>query len=463
MFLWNAYRAESASRRNYDTIEGMPIPHDAHRGAAAFASRDFRRYQLARLLVIVGAEAQAVAVAWQIYAITHRAIDLGYAGLALFLPGVLFLLVSGHTADRYDRRHVILVCYSFQCLFTGTLFYLSWVGTEHVTALFGVLFLIGTGRSFSGPASSALLPHLVPREDFVNAVSWGASIFQLANFIGPALGGLLFNVPLGHWLPSPVGKHLEGGAIVYALTLLTLIAFLVLLVSLSVRPGRQEQGGLSLETLLAGFRYMWYKKLLLGVTTLDLFAVLLGGAVALLPIYAENILHSGPTGLGILRAAPALGALCVSILLTWRPLGHSAGVRMLISVAIFGAATIVFGLSRNMALSLVALFIVGAADMVSVIVRSSMLQLATPQAMRGRVSAVNSLFVGASNEFGSFESGVTAQWWGAVPSVVIGGIGAIAVTGVWTLLFPSLRKVDQLSEHELLGLEQEAASAEPRN
>ena len=441
----------------------MPIPHDPPRAAAAFASRDFRHYQLGRLLVIMGAEAQAVAVAWQVYAITHRAIDLGYTGLALFLPGILFLIISGHTADRYDRRNVILVCYALQCVCTGILFYLSWIGTQHVAGLFTVLFLIGTGRAFSGPASSALLPHLVPKDDFVNAVSWGASIFQMANFVGPALGGLLFTLPLDHWLPGPIGAHLAGGAIVYAFSMVTLIGFVLLVASLSVRPGRQEQGTFSVETLLAGFRYMWRKKLLLGVTTLDLFAVLLGGAVALLPIFAENILHSGPTGLGILRAAPAFGALTVSILLTCRPMKHKAGARMLWCVALFGVATVVFGLSRNMALSLAALFVVGAADMVSVIVRSAMVQLATPEAMRGRVSAVNALFVGASNEFGSFESGVTAQWWGAVPAVVIGGVGAIAITGVWTLLFPSLRKVNKLSEDELLGMQQEAATAEPQN
>ena len=441
----------------------MATSHDPHRAAAAFESRDFRRYQLARLLVIVGAEAQAVAVAWQIYAITHRAIDLGYTGLALFLPGIVFLIVSGHTADRYDRRHVILVCYALQCVCTGTLFYLSWIGTQRVAPLFAVLFLIGTGRAFSGPASSALLPHLVPKEDFVNAVAWGASVFQLADFIGPALGGLLFTLPLARWLPAPFGAHLAGGAIVYAFTLIMLLGFLLLIASLSVRPGRQEKRSMSAETLLAGFRYMWRKKLLLGVTTLDLFAVLLGGAVALLPIFAENILHSGPSGLGILRAAPAFGALTVSILLTTRPMKHHAGKRMLFCVALFGAATVVFGLSRNMALSLASLFVVGAADMVSVIVRSSMLQLATPESMRGRVSAVNSLFIGASNEFGSFESGVTAQWWGAVPAVIVGGVGAMAVTGVWALLFPSLRRVDRLSVDELLGMQEEAASAEPQN
>lgn len=454
---------ESRTGKNYETIVAMPIPYDPPRAAAAFASRDFRHYELGRLLVIMGAEAQAVAVAWQVYAITHRAIDLGYTGLALFLPGILFLVVSGHTADRYDRRNVILVCYTLQCLCTGTLFYLSWIGTQHVAGLFAVLFLIGTGRAFSGPASSALLPALVPKDDFVNAVTWGASVFQMANFVGPALGGLLFTLPLAHLLPDPIGAHLAGGAIVYGFTLITLIAFLLLVASLSVRPGRQEQGDMSVGTLLAGFRYMWHKKLLLGVTTLDLFAVLLGGAVALLPIFAENILHSGPAGLGILRAAPAFGALIVSILLAWRPIKRNAGARMMWCVTLFGVATVAFGLSRNMAFSLVALFIVGAADMVSVIVRSSMLQLATPEAMRGRVSAVNALFVGASNEFGSFESGVTAQWWGAVPAVVVGGVGAIAVTGLWALLFPSLRKANKLTEDELMGMQQEAASAEPKN
>jgi MFS family permease len=441
----------------------MATSHDPHRGAAAFASRDFRFYQLARLLVIVGAEAQAVAVAWQIYAITHRAIDLGYTGLALFLPGILFLVISGHTADRYDRRNVILVCYALQCVCTAALLYLSWIGTRQIAPFYVVLFLIGTGRAFSGPASSALLPHLVPKDDFVNAVSWGASIFQLANFVGPALGGVLFTLPLQHWLPAPWGARLDGGGIVYAFTFITLIAFLLLVLSLSVRPGRQEQRGISAETLLAGFRYMWHKKLLLGVTTLDLFAVLLGGAVALLPIFAEDILHTGPSGLGLLRAAPALGALAVSIFMTWRPIQCNAGSRMLLCVALFGAATIVFGLSRNMLLSLGALFVVGAADMVSVIVRSSMLQLATPQAMRGRVSAVNALFVGASNEFGDFESGVTAQWWGAVPAVVVGGIGSILVTTAWAGLFPSLRRVNRLTEEELMGMYQEAATSEPQH
>ena len=439
----------------------MSVSSEVSRAAAAFHSRDFRRYQLARLLVILGAEAQAVAVAWQVYQITHRAIDLGYTGLALFLPGILFLVLAGHTADRYDRRRVILVCYSLQCIGTFTLLALAWTGTRNVLLIYAVLFLVGSGRAFSGPASSALLPHLVEKRDFVNAVSWGATVFQMANIIGPALGGVLFTLPLQHWLPAPFGQHLYGAGLVYLFTLGTIGGFLWLVGSLSVRPGRQEQREMSVETLLAGFRYMWQKKMLLGVTTLDLFAVLLGGAVALMPVYAEDILHVGPGGLGMLRAAPALGAVGISILLTWKPMKNRAGARMLFCVGLFGAATIVFGLSRNLILSLAALLVVGATDMVSVVVRSSLIQLATPQQMRGRVSAVNALFVGASNEFGDFESGVTAQWWGAVRAVVWGGIGSMVVTGLWAVLFPSLREVDQLTEDALLPAKNQEASAEP--
>ena len=439
----------------------MSVSSEVQRAAAAFNSRDFRRYQLARLLVILGAEAQAVAVAWQVYQITHRAIDLGYTGLILFLPGIVFMVVAGHTADRYDRRRVILVCYSLQCLCTTILLVLAWRGTQNVMALYAVLFFIGSGRAFSGPASSALLPHLVEKQHFVNAVSWGATIFQMANILGPAVGGVLFTLPLRRWLPATVGAHLYGAGIVYLFTLTMLGSFLTLIVSLSVRPGRQEQLSMSVNTLLAGFRYVWHKKLLLGVTTLDLFAVLLGGAVALMPIFAEDILHVGPSGLGMLRAAPAIGALTVSILLTWKPMRRRAGSRMLFCVGLYGAATVVFGLSRNLILSLAALLVVGAADMVSVVVRASLIQLATPQQMRGRVSAVNYLFIGASNEFGDFESGVTAQWWGAVRAVVVGGIGSMVVTGLWSSMFHSLRQVDQLSEDTLLPAKQEGGVAEP--
>lgn len=420
-------------------------------GTAAFGYRDFRLYQLARVMVIMGAEAQAVAVAWQVYEITHRAIDLGYTGLVLFLPGLLFLLPAGHVADRYDRRQVILVCYTVQILCTMTLLAFALSGLHRVAPIFSVLFLIGTGRAFSGPASSALLPHLVSSEHFVNAITWGATVFQIANIAGPAVGGLLYTLPVHPWF--------YGAPLVFLFTLLTGIGFVVLIACLHVRPGRMEHRAISVDVILAGFRYVWKARLLLGSISLDLFVVLLGGATALLPIFAHDLLHTGPQGLGALRSAPAAGALIVSVWMTFRPLVRRAGALMFTAVAFYGVATIVFGLSRNLPLSLAALVLVGASDMISVVIRSSMLQLATPSSMRGRVSAVNSLFVGASNELGEFESGLTAQWWGAVRAVVTGGLGALAVTGIWSLLFPALRKVDRLSEDSLLQAEQEPSRA----
>jgi MFS family permease len=418
----------------------------SRRGMEAFAYRDFRRYQLARVAAILGAEAQSVAVAWQVYSITHRAIDLGYTGLALFLPGLLFLLPAGHVADRFDRRQVILVCYSLQIFCSGALVMLARSGSQNILDIYAVLFLIGTGRAFSGPAGSALIPHLVPEEHFVNAVTWGGAIFQLANITGPALGGLLFTLPLTRFIPD---SRLEGAGIVYVFTLATLGWFLVLVSTLHARPGRMEHRTTSLKVVLAGFQYVRRHSLLLGSFSLDLFVVLLGGATALMPIFAHDILHQGPRGLGMLRAAPAVGAVVISLAMTRWPLRRRAGHTLFVCVAIFGAATVVFGLSHTLWLSVAALTVAGAADMISVIIRGSVLQLATPPEMRGRVSAVNSLFIGASNELGEFESGLTAQWWGAVRATVIGGLGALAIAGLWWTIFPSLRKADQLTAESL--------------
>jgi MFS family permease len=412
----------------------------------AFASRDFRRYQLARMAAILGAEAQAVAVAWQVYSITHRAIDLGYTGLALFLPGLLFLLPGGHAADRFDRVRVVMVCYTLQLLCSATLVWLACTRTHNILAIYAVLFCMGTARAFSGPAATALVPHLVPEQHFVNAVTWGSTIFQAANITGPAIGGLLFTFPLARFAP---GSGLEGAGIVYVFTMITLVWYLALVSRLDVRLGRMEHRDVSLKVLLAGFEYVGRAPILLGSFSLDLAVVLLGGATALMPIFAEEILHQGPRGLGMLRAAPAVGAVAMSLLLTRFPLHRSAGRKLFIAVSIFGVATIVFGLSRSLWLSLASLAILGAADMISVIIRGSVLQLATPPAMRGRVSAVNALFIGASNELGEFESGVTAQWWGAVRATVIGGVGALAVAGLWAGLFPSLRKADELTAESL--------------
>lgn len=411
-------------------------------------------------MAILGAEAQSVAVAWQVYQITHSALDLGLTGLALFLPGLIFMLAAGHAADRYDRKGIILLCYGLQAVCTAVLLWLSFSSWAlqggRVWPIYAVLIFIGMGRAFSGPASSALLPSLVPKDHFVNAVTWGATIYQIANMSGPAVGGLLFTLPL-----TGILERWHGAPAVYSLTLLMLTGYLILIAMIRPEPVEKKAAGFDMKTVLAGLEYVWKTKLLLGSISLDLFAVMLGGAVALLPIFATEILHAGPRGLGILRAMPSVGALAVSLLLVIRPIKRKAGATMLTCVGIFGVATIVFGLSRNLWLSLIALVIAGASDMVSVVVRSSMLQLATPPEMRGRVSAVNWLFVGASNEFGEFESGLTAAWWGAVRAVVIGGIGSVLVTTSAAIFFPQLRRADALTAESLMEANRELATAEP--
>ncbi len=442
-----------------NTVPAVPL---ASRGAA-FHSRDFRLYQTARLLVILGAEAQSIAVAWQVYQISmasgHSARDsalrLGYTGLALFLPGLFFMLPAGHVADRYDKRHVILACYALQAICTAGLLWISLHPVRSILPIYAVLFLIGMGRCFSGPAASAMLPLLVPKESFVNAVTWGATIYQVANATGPMVGGFLFAAT---W--AAIGRY-RGAPVVYLFTLAMLCGFMLLVGSIRVQAVAGEKKAFNATTVLAGLHYVARTRLLLGSISLDLFAVLLGGAVALLPIFADKVLHAGPQGLAILRAMPSLGALAVSLTLVFKPIKRRAGKSMMLCVGLFGFATVVFGLSRNIWLSMGALLVVGASDMVSVVIRSSILQLATPPEMRGRVSAVNWLFIGASNEFGEFESGVTAKWWGAVPAVVIGGVASVCVTLAAAVFFPALRRADQLTAESLREAETELAEAEP--
>ncbi len=378
------------------------------------------------------------------------------------------MLLAGHTADRLNRHHIILACYGLQAVCTATLLFFALYGTgprayaSHtpVWPIYATLVGIGIGRAFSGPAASALLPSLVPEDQFVNAITWGASIFQIANMTGPAIGGILFTIQLrggtGRW---------SGAALVYAFTLMTLLLFLLLVGAMRPRVEARADGSgraVSTSTVLAGLNYVWRNKLLLGSISLDLFAVMLGGAVALLPVFAHDILHIGPRGLGLLRAMPSVGALGTSLYLTLRPIRHHAGRTMLVSVAVFGAATVVFGISRSILVSLLALILTGASDMVSVVVRSSVLQLATPPQMRGRVSAVNWLFIGASNEFGEFESGLTAHWFGAVPAVVLGGVGSLLVTGWAATQFPAVRNAGALTVDALHGLAgEELSEVEP--
>jgi len=422
------------------------------KATVAWESKDFRFYSAARLIGIMGAEAQSVGVAWQVYQLTHSALALGYTGLALFLPGIFFVLPAGHVADRYDRRAIILVCNSVQAIATAILLFLTLRGIGSIWVVYGILFLIGTGRCFSGPAASSLVPTLVPREHFINAVTWGASIFQIANVSGPMLGGLLFTVGFA--------GRLNGAPLVYTFTLASLLIYIALFALIRPR-GAAEKKAFTVKTVLAGLHYVMQTRLLLGSISLDLFAVLLGGAVSLMPIFAQDILHEGPHGLGLLRAMPSVGALMVSLTMIVWPLKHRAGKIMLVCVGIFGAATVVFGLSKSVLLSCAMLLIIGATDMVSVVVRSSILQLATPPEMRGRVSSVNWLFLGASNEFGEYESGLTAHWWGAVRAVVIGGTASMMVTGLWSVFFPALRHADKLTADDLIEVERQFSSMEP--
>jgi MFS family permease len=400
-------------------------------GLVAFQYPSFVLFQTARFCMVLAMEMQSVAVGWQVYEITKRPLDLGLVGLVQFLPGILLFLVSGHVADRYDRRNLIVICYMGYALSFALLLLTAMRGVRSVAFIFAVLVILGVVRAFNAPVSRALLPQLVPEEIFTNAVAWASSMFQVAAILGPALGGIIYAAFRG---PSAVY------AVAMAMTIVALIS--TLKIKTQERPRAREP--VNSATVLAGLRYIWREKVVLGSISLDLFAVFLGGAVALLPVYAREILLTGPWGLGLLRTAPGVGAAAMAIFLAHRPMRRKVGLIMLWCVAGFGLFTILFGLSHSLVLSLIALFFVGATDMVSVIVRAVLIQVATPDEMRGRVNAVDMVFIGASNEFGEFESGLTAQWFGTVPAVVLGGIGTLVVTAIWAWRFPELRKVEQI-------------------
>jgi MFS family permease len=366
-----------------------------------------------------------------LYQRTGNALDLGFIGLVLFAPVLLLSIPAGHAADRFSRKQLLLLCNAGFAFSSGLLIAISWGHPTGARPIYYVLVLVGVVRSFNSPAGRALLPLLVPVEVFPNAVAWNATIFQAATILGPAVGGLLYAVFHG-----AAGVYLTGlGAVALATVSLTQVRG-------RIRPRPKEE--FSARTLVAGLRYIRTHKVILGSISLDLFAVLLGGSVALLPVYAREILHAGPLGLGLLRAAPGVGASLMAILLAYRPLRRSVGKRMLFCVAGFGAFTIAFGLSRSLPLSLVSLVLVGASDMVSVVVRGTLVQVKTPDAVRGRVNAVDMIFIGASNQLGEFESGLTAHWFGTVPAVVLGGAGTLLVVAAWAWIFPELRRVDTL-------------------
>lgn len=397
--------------------------------SALFQARAFMRFWFARVAGIMANQMLMVALGWHMYDLTASAWDLGLVGLFQFVPALLMTLPAGHVADRHHRARIFALCMLAQGAVAALLCWGTFHGEVSRSLILGLSVLLGVARAFQMPAQQAITPLLVPRELLQRAIAVSSSGMEIAVIGGPALGGLLYTT---------------GAGTVYALcTALLLLSFaLALLVRYPFTPTRQAS---TWGDVFAGLHFVWERKVLLGATSLDLFAVLLGGASALLPIFAKDILHTGPVGLGLLRASPAVGALAMSLVLTRWPLERKVGQRLLMAVAVFGLATLGFGLSHSFALSMLMLAITGAADNISVVTRLTLTQLETPDEMRGRVAAVNSIFIGASNQLGEFESGMTAAAFGAVGSVVLGGVGSVAIAALWWKWFPALAKRDRMT------------------
>ena len=389
----------------------------------------FVEFWFSRLNSMFAFQMVSVAVGWQIYAITHRALDLGLIGLVQFVPSLVFALPAGHAADLFDRRRVALVCQTVEALATCALALGSILHWFDEPAILTVVFVIGCARAFEFPAMQALLPSMVPAKLLSQAMAASAAAGQSAMIIGPALGGFLY---------------VAGPSVVYVISALLSLSAAALMLRLRLERPPQKRIPPTLRTLFAGIGFIRQRPVILGAISLDLFAVLLGGATALLPVFARDILHTGPWGLGILRAAPAVGALAMSLYLARRPLTRRVGYIMFYSVAGFGLGTVVFALSNSFLLSCAALFALGALDMVSMVIRGALVQIDTPDEMRGRVSAVNAIFINTSNQLGEFESGITAQWWGTVPATLVGGIGTLVVVALWMWWFPALRERERL-------------------
>ncbi len=406
-----------------------------------FRNRDFRFFWGARVFSFFAIEMMITTVFWQVFRLTGREFDLGLVGLAQFAPFLMLFLVAGIVVDRVPRMYIIRVTISVQAICAIGLFWFTTAGNENFILILLILVLFGTSRAFHGPAQQAVVPNLVSKEDFPNAIAWSASGFQLARILGPtAAGGLIV---LGERLNTD--ETLAYGFATAVFIIATMFAWYV-------RSPAQivNRDPVNITNLLAGLRFILSRKVILGAISLDLFAVLFGGALALLPVYAEEILDVGSEGFGLLRSAFAVGALCGGLYLAQVPIRKHAGVKLLTAVGVFGAGVIVFGLSDIFWLSLAALVVMGLGDSVSVFVRQNLVQIITPDDMRGRVSAVSSVFTNASNELGEFESGVTAHWWGTVPAVVVGGAATVAVAISFAWLFPKLRQVDSLDADDLV-------------
>jgi MFS family permease len=388
-------------------------------------------FLFARISSSIAFQMLGVAVGWQMYAITGSAWYLGLVGLAQFLPMFLLTLAVGHVADRYDRRVVARSCQAIEGVAAALLALGSYNGWLNWKSILAIMCIVGAARAFEYPTMHALVPNVVPPDFLSRAIAWSASANQTATIIGPAIGGFLYAVSVTT-VYCTVAVLFLGASIIIAL------------IRIERTPTKRES--ISIKSLFAGITYIKNNKVVMGAISLDLFAVLLGGATALLPVYARDILVTGPLGLGLLRSAPAAGALVMSVYLARHPLRHKVGRIMFASVAVFGIATIVFAVSKSFMLSLGALITLGAADVISVVIRSSLVQIETPDEMRGRVSSVNSMFIGTSNQLGEFESGATAALLGTVPAVLIGGIGTLLVVLLWMQFYPQLLHTDSLEK-----------------
>jgi MFS family permease len=418
-------------------------------GFAILRERDFTLYVCARFLSSIAAQMLIVAVGWQVYHLTGRVLDLGLIGLSQFLPFLCLSLFAGHAADQHDRAHIITLCLAtfFISALLLLLFAISKVGST--LPIFGVLGLLGIARAFLAPASQSFVANLVPMAALGNAIALSSSSFQVATIAGPSIGGIVYAFGA-----SSSGAH-SGAEWVYGAAAGLLVLSVAMMLRVTRRPTRAVRTAVSWVTILQGLRFVWRRKTVLGAISLDLFAVLFGGATALLPAFTQDVLHAGPDVFGYLRAAPGIGAGLCALGLAFRPITRRIGMCMFAGVALFGVATVVFGLTHHFWVALVALVLLGAGDMVSVFVRLLLVQLETPDEIRGRVSAVNSVFIGASNELGEFESGFTAAWFGLVPAIVLGGVVTLLVTGLWAwILFPKLWRLqtfDQLKDNHADG------------
>jgi MFS family permease len=397
---------------------------------AAFRHAPFMKYWLSRLAAGFAVQIQTVAVGWQVYDITRDPLDLGLIGLSQFMPALLLVLVTGAAADRYRRRSIMAVCVAAEALCAVALLAFTLSGVDIVWPVFAILVCFGIARAFYGPAQQSLLPNLVPTAILGSAIALNTLSWQVASIAGPVAGGLLY------------GLSAEAA---YGVTIVLLAVSGILIIAVPRPPQKIMSEPGSWETLVAGFKYIWHEKIVLGAISLDLFAVLLGGTYALLPVYARDILDVGPWGLGLLRAGPAIGSMAVALYLATNPIRDHAGILMFLFVGVFGVAVVVFGISTLAWLSILTLIVMGGADMISVYVREILIQLWTPDRVRGRVNAVNTVFVGASNELGEFRAGVSAALIGTVPAVVVGGLGTIAVTALWFWWFPELRRARHLN------------------